>query len=119
MPFKRILTELVSTVPGARGAILADWEGEAVEHFSYDDDFEMKLVGAHKGIILNRIRKAYEDLNAGELQEIIITAEQQRFLVGAIGPEYSVVMTLGREAVVGQALYRFRKAVTLLKKEIL
>lgn len=119
MPFKRILTELVNTIPGARGAILADWEGEAVEQFSYDDAFEMKLVGAHKGIILNRVREACTDLDVGELQEMMITAEEQRFLVGAIGPEYTLVMTLGRTAVLGQALHRFRNAVTLLKKEIL
>ncbi len=56
MPFKRILTELVTAVPGASGAILADWEGEAVEQFSFYDDFEMKLIGAHKGYF-NRVAK--------------------------------------------------------------
>lgn len=119
MPFKRILTELVTAVPGASGAILADWEGEAVEQFSFYDDFEMKLVGAHKGIILNRVREAYADLNVGELQEIVISARDQKFLVGAIGPEYALVMTLAPKAVVGQALFRFRNALELLKKEIL
>jgi len=79
VPFKRILTELVTAVPGASGAILADWEGEAVEQFSFYDDFEMKLIGAHKGIILNRVREAYADLNVGELQEIVISAQDQRF----------------------------------------
>lgn len=119
MPFKRILTELVAAVPGASGAILADWEGEAVEQFSLYDDFEMKLVGAHKGIILNHIRGAYSHLGVGEVQETVISAEDQRFLLGPIGPDYVLVMTLGRDTVVGQALYRFRKAVMLLKKEIL
>jgi hypothetical protein len=35
-----------------------------------------------------------------------------------VGPEYSLVMTLAREALIGQALYRFRQAVKLLEKEI-
>ena len=31
MPFKRILQTLVEATPGATGAVLADWEGEAVD----------------------------------------------------------------------------------------
>ena len=53
MPFKVILKELVESTYGAIGAILADWEGEAVEQYCLTDTFQLKVTAAHKGIIVN------------------------------------------------------------------
>ncbi len=118
MPFKTILKDLVGAVPSASGAILADWEGEAVEQHSLYDDFELKVLGAHKGIILNQLKELHATLSAGELAEVVIFTETQQIIVGAVGPDYSLVMTLTRDSIVGQALYYFRKAGMLLQKEI-
>ena len=118
MPFKAILRKLVEDTPHATGAILADWEGEAVEHYCLYDDYELKLLGAHKGIILNRMREIHGDLTVGELQDVVITTGKQPVIIGVVGPEYSLVMTLGKDALIGLALYRFRQAVKLLEKEI-
>ena len=65
MPFKAILKELVEVTPGASGAILADWEGEAVEQCCHYDDFELKVIGAHKGIILNQMKEIHGRFPAG------------------------------------------------------
>lgn len=118
MPFKSILQNLVERTPGATGAILADWEGEAVEHFSHYDDYELKIIGAHKGIILNRVRELQEGIVAGEPQEVVLTTDRAHIITGAVGKEYSLVMTLAADAVVGRALYHFRQSVRELAKEI-
>lgn len=118
MPFKRILSQLVAAVPGASGAILADWEGEAVEQACLYDDYELKLIGAHKGIILNRMKEAHAELELGDLREAVISTEGDRFIIGPVGPDYVLVMTLGKEAIVGRALHHFRTSVALLTKEI-
>jgi predicted regulator of Ras-like GTPase activity (Roadblock/LC7/MglB family) len=118
VPFKTILRKLVEDVPHASGAVLADWEGEAVEHHCLYDDYELKLLGAHKGIILNRMRDIHGDLPVGELQDVVINTGKQLVIIGVVGPEYSLVMTLAREGLIGLALYRFRQAVKLLEKEI-
>lgn len=118
MPFKTILRELVESVPGASGAILADWEGEAVDCYSLFDDYELKIIGAHKGIILNRIKDVQKRFGGDDPREVVISTEKRHLITGAIGPDYSLVLTLAREAVIGQALYRFRKSVVVLEKEI-
>ena len=118
MPFKTILRELVESTPGATGAILADWEGEAVEQHCLYDDYELKVVAAHKGVVLNQIREVHAAFTGEELCDAVITTVSQHILTGLIGSEYSLVMTLDRGAVVGLALYRFRKALKLLEKEI-
>ena len=118
MPFKRILKELVDLVPGATGAILADWEGEAIEQVCNFDEFEMKVIGAHKGILLSRLREMHEGFSLGEIEDVLITTEKQYSLVAAVGRDYVVVMTASREALPAVALMRLRIAVELLKKEI-
>lgn len=118
MPFKRILQELVENTPGASGAILADWEGEAVEQFCSYDDFELKIIGAHKGIILNLIKDLHAAIAAGNPNEALITTESLHVVIGPIGQDYSLVMTLERDAIAGRALYCFKEAVKVLYKEI-
>ncbi len=118
MPFKTILKKLVEEIPHASGAILADWEGEAVEQHCLYDDFELKLLGAHKGIILNQMKELHAGLAAGEMRDAVITTGQQQVIIGAVGPDYSLVMTLTNEAMIGLALHRFRQAVKLMEKEI-
>lgn len=118
MPFKSILKKLVEETPKASGALLADWEGEAVEHFCRYDDFELKVLGAHKGIILNRMKDIQAELAAGNMEEIVISTDKQLIIIGVAGPDYALVMTLEKEAMVGLALYRMRQALQLLVKEI-
>ena len=118
MPFKAILMQLVEDIPLASGAILADWEGEAVEQHCLYDDYELKLLGAHKGIILNRMKDVHSALAAGEIQDAVITSGKQQVIIGAVGPDYSLVMTLANGAMIGLALHRFWQVVKLLEKEI-
>jgi predicted regulator of Ras-like GTPase activity (Roadblock/LC7/MglB family) len=118
VPFKAILKELVESIPGATGAILADWEGESVEQFCLYDDYELKLIAAHKGIILSRIKEAHAFQPGGEPKDSVISTDNLHILTGVVGPDYSLVMTLDRGAIIGKALYNFRKAITRLEKEI-
>ena len=118
VPFKTILRELVESIPGATGAIIADWEGEAVEQHTLYDDYELKVIAAHKGIVLSRIREVHAAFPGEEVHYALITTASQHILTGFVGPDYSLVLTLDRGAVVGFALYRFRKALKILEKEI-
>ncbi len=118
MPFKRLLTTLVETVPGASGAILADWEGEAVEQHCQGDPFQMKLTGAHWGILLSRLNGLREECATGAVQHGVITTNEQHVIVGAVGDDYTLVMTMCRDALPLVALRSFQETARLLKKEI-
>jgi len=54
MPFQPILKNLVESVPGAVGAILVDWEGEAVQEYSHGTTYDIRFIGAKNGVILTR-----------------------------------------------------------------
>jgi len=118
VPFKTILRELVENTPGASGAILTDWEGEAVEQYGLADEYELKLIGAHKGIILNRMKEIHGKSLPGGLHDAVISTETHHIIVGTIDDDYSLIMTLAKEALVSRAIRQFRRTIGLLKKEI-
>ena len=118
MPFRRLLTELVQAVPGAHGAILADWEGETVEQYSHGDSYEMKVTAAHWGILHNLLKDLGEQYPTGSLKHGGITTSEQHVRVGAIGDDYTLVMTMNREALPFEVLPYFKATAGLLMKEI-
>jgi predicted regulator of Ras-like GTPase activity (Roadblock/LC7/MglB family) len=118
VPFKTILKELLDAVPGSTGAILADWEGEAVEQACHYDVFDLKVIGAHKGILLNLMKEAHQKMDAGELRHTVISTDGQHLLTGPIGPDYFLVMTLDKTAIVGLAIRHFQAAIDRMYKEI-
>ena len=118
MPFHAILKELVDTVPHAVGAILVDWEGEAVQEYCHCDSYDMRFVAAHKGIVLARLRETHAAGQGGEIEDVVVTSERQILLIGAVDPDYSLVLQAERVCPVALARYHFTKALAELKKEI-
>lgn len=118
MSFKNILTDLVQSVPGATGAILADWEGEAVDCVATMDDYDLKIMAAHMGIILNRIKDLHSRISGDPVSETTITMAGQRVVLAAVGDDYSLLLTLGSDAIPGRAMVRFRQVRDILVKEI-
>lgn len=118
MAFKRILGRLVDAVPGACGAILADWEGEAVDQVASMDDFELKVIGAHQGVILTNLREVVRRLEGNDLREIVVTASLKQVVILPVTPDYFLVLALERGAPLGRALFEARRSVVLLRNEI-
>lgn len=119
MPFKAILRNLVQSTPGATGAILADWEGEAVEQHTLSDIYELKVTAAHKGIIISQLKEILVNFQTvGELKHVVIRTEAGYTIVGVVGDDYSLVMTMGSEALISQAVRQFSKTIQVLMKEV-
>lgn len=118
MSFQRDLNELVDRVPGAMGAILADWEGEMVDQVARMDEYELKVIGAYKGVLLSLTRDALKRLRSTSLQEMVITTDQVYTVVTPITDDYFLVLILKRNEVLGRALFAMKRCVDSLKKEI-
>ncbi|MFO7983161.1 MAG: roadblock/LC7 domain-containing protein [Desulfuromonadales bacterium] len=118
MPFKRILSRLLDQVPGTMGAILADWEGEMVDQVARMDEYELKVIGAYQGVLLNLTRDALKRLRSASLQEMVITTDQVHIVVSPITEDYFVALILPKRAVLGRALYEIERCAEELKKEV-
>ena len=118
MPFKALLKPLMEHLPGAQGAIIVDWEGEAVDQIGSMDEYELKVIGAHKGVILQNIRATAGRLNQGSLLELVITTSAVQILVMPVTQDYFLVLALDRTDHLGRARFEARRCVLKLYQEI-
>ncbi len=117
MPFKSRLNKLLDGVPGALGAIIIDWEGEAVDQAARIGEYDIKLLGAHKGIILNLLRQMLARIDGGELEELIIRTDRSKILLAPLNQEYFLVLSLGAESIAAQGTYQLRCCIEALRSE--
>lgn len=118
MSFEIILKDLVNRVPQSIGAILVDWEGEAVMERCHCDPYDIRFIAAHKGIILARLKEMQSAAFIGEVEDVVVTSSKGHLIIGSIDQYYSLVMNIERGCTAALALYHFRRAITELKREI-
>lgn len=118
MSFRRILGQLISTTPGAIGAIFLDYEGETVEMLCerpFDaDEHDLKIIGAYQGIFLTQLRRIAEQIECGKLDRFKIEfARTKVFSCDLQDGYYVVLVTEGStlEALAWQRLVTCRDAL--------
>lgn len=116
--FKEILKKAVDSIPGARGAIFADWEGESVEHCFYGPDDDIKLLGAHQGILLNLLADSTKENGQGRVLCMLVSTEGFRFIVQPVKDGYFLVILLSDSGNGGIALKVARDTADILMQEI-
>jgi len=120
MRLDRILEDLVESVPGARAAVLADWEGEAVVSYTSGEqtDYEIKFVGAHHGILLERAREMIKRLSLGNTREISFVMDRFNVITAPVNSEYYLVLTMAPRSAPAMARMSMRKAMTEIERDI-
>lgn len=120
MPMKEDLRLLVESVPGALGAILIDWEGEAVDHAACMDAYDLKVLGAYKGAILINLRDAIARFGGDTLEELVIGTEETQTIVRPVTSEYFLVFIFRKgESILGRALFESRRCALRLRDDVL
>lgn len=116
--FGEILTDLLDALPAAHGAIFADWEGEEVDHATRIGLHEMRLVGAHWGVVFFLIRKAFHRLDFGGANELILRFSRQQIIVSSVTDAYFVAVVTPPDASLGRALAAIEDIRGRLREEM-
>jgi predicted regulator of Ras-like GTPase activity (Roadblock/LC7/MglB family) len=114
--FTEALRDVVVRVPGARGAVFLDCEGEAVDEFAQMPTTEIRILGAHLGILLALVREHAPFV--GEPLELCIEAERAIMLVLSIDKRYLVVLEAAPDAPLGLMRRELAKAVESLREQM-
>jgi predicted regulator of Ras-like GTPase activity (Roadblock/LC7/MglB family) len=93
--FTTILERLVSSIPGAKGAVMVDAEGEAVDYAGLLDPFDLKVCAAHWQIVLGELREL-RHLNAP--QQITVHARNRGYIIRQLPEGYALVIMTHRHA---------------------
>ena len=93
--FARILSDLLTRLPGAFATALVDLGGETVDYAGVVDPFDVKVAAAHIRILLNDI----EELGAlGVPRRVIIRGARRSFIGRQLPEGYALVVLLRRRA---------------------
>jgi predicted regulator of Ras-like GTPase activity (Roadblock/LC7/MglB family) len=116
--FRPILESMVKAIPGAVGAVFADWEGEPVDQFAHIAPLEIQLVGAHWGVVFSAASACCQKMGGGGAEEMWIEGEGALVLVRRVAEQYYVVLATKREAHLGTARRALERSAALLLEEM-
>ncbi len=116
--FGDILEGMVRRVPGAVGAIFADWEGEAVDQFAHIPPIDIQLVGAHWGVVFNAARQFLETLRGGAIEELWVEGRNALVMVRSVTDKYYVVLAARRTVHLGTARRELERSAQMLLTEM-
>jgi predicted regulator of Ras-like GTPase activity (Roadblock/LC7/MglB family) len=112
MPFKSVLGRIVDSVRGAVGAILVDDEGESVDVFTRGDGYEIRLAGAHHGIVLALLDEAMKRSENGDsLQGLSIKSERLIYTIMPVQEGLFVVLMQDETGIPSQGMKALKDAV--------
>ena len=95
-----------------------DFEGEAVDLYATSDVYEVKLAGAHAGLMWNRLVSAGTESSLGRSRAVAVLSGRNRFYVHALDAEYFVLLATGASGPAGLARARVAQAVEDLRRLI-
>ena len=111
------MQQLLEDIPGALGAIIVDWEGEAVDQVSMIGEYDIKVLGAHNGIILSQLREALLRTDSGALNEVVIRTGRNKTLIFPLTEEYLLILQLGPKSIAALATYKMNQCAAALRRE--
>ena len=114
--FGEILEKMVRRVPGAVGAVFADWEGEPVDQFAHIPALDIQLVGAHWGVVWSQASQRLGAL--GAVEELLIEGDRAIVLVRAVTDHYFVVLATKRDAHLAIARRELERGADILRSEM-
>ncbi|MEK6679934.1 MAG: roadblock/LC7 domain-containing protein [Nitrospirota bacterium] len=118
MSFQAILQPLIKDVEGAIGIIFVDADGEAVDHYSRIPEYDMKLLGAYKSIIIKNIQETSDRLELGGIREIVIFLDEAVLILSPVAEGYFLLLFMQPESNLGKGIMKLKDAIKKVREEL-
>ena len=117
MNFREELERICTRAKGALGALIIAEDGIVVERHLVDPAVDLELASVEFVGAAREMRRATTEVEAGELDEILVTSRARLTLLRFIGPGYYLLLFLAPDALVGRGRYELRRAAHALANE--
>jgi hypothetical protein len=134
-PFTPILRQTLRAVPDAIGVVFADWDGEAIDRISAPrrprppedgeagdgtplEAVDLRLFGAHWGIVLQLVRAALRTFHYGDPQSMILQHDALDVVIHAVTRDYYVLLALRPGGHLARALAALERGAEALRAEM-
>jgi predicted regulator of Ras-like GTPase activity (Roadblock/LC7/MglB family) len=116
-----MLTALVERVPGARGAVFCDHEGESVAQAvraGTVSEYDMKVFGAQIAALWVNLQGSTRECGAGAMVELRVGCAGGSVFCRSLPDGYYVVLLTGPSAGGGRAAFELRATAAEIAKEL-
>ena len=117
MNFRETLERICGRVEGSLGAVIIAEDGIVVERHVADPSLDLELASVELVGAAREIRRATAAVDAGELEELLVSNAGRLALLRLIGPGYYLLLHLAPTALVGRGRYELRRAAHELASE--
>jgi predicted regulator of Ras-like GTPase activity (Roadblock/LC7/MglB family) len=114
-----VLSDLVSDVEGATGAIILAADGEAVQWHTAADAEQLRLRGAYIAVAVQTYRESVARKELGAMRELVLEYDGSSFVAHEIDNDCFVAIELAADANIGEAMFRLGPAATKLRNELM
>ncbi len=118
MVFTERLHRILQSVEGARAVAVIGRDGIAVERLAATQEPNLDLATAQFTDIAKKLQVANQELEAGELHEMIQRTDRYLIVLHSITPEYFLLLILSAGGSLGKARFELRKAAADLYSEL-
>jgi predicted regulator of Ras-like GTPase activity (Roadblock/LC7/MglB family) len=117
--FKEALQTIVDKTDGSLGALIMGADGLSVEKFFTEAGVEANLdvAAAEFTSLVRNANRSGNDLDLGDLRELVVTLGKVTFVMRLFNKDYFVVLALRPDGNLGRGRYELRKAELILAKE--
>ena len=117
--FKETLQSIIAKTDGSLGALIMGADGLSVEKFFNQEGAETNLdvAAAEFTSLIRNASKSGQELDLGELRELVVSLGKVTFLMRLFNKDYFVVLAMKPDGNLGRGRYELRKAEMLLAKE--
>jgi predicted regulator of Ras-like GTPase activity (Roadblock/LC7/MglB family) len=117
MLFFDTIKRLVDEIPHASGCILVDRHGDEIITYAPENDYQMKLLGAHMVLIHQRLAAIEKRMNAGKHHEVFIRTDNVYIITAPIEDGNYLVLRLSPTPLISFSLAKLRKAIVDIVEE--
>ncbi len=119
MPFKKALDDIVDAAGGGVGAILVDDEGESIDYVTRGDSFEIRLAGAHHGIVLGILNDIQKRIDNGEtIEAICVRSDLLTYTIAPLEDGLFVVLVQDKTGIPARGMKALRENIPQINELI-
>jgi len=117
--FQAELEKVLSRIPGSLSATLVDVEGIALASYSADNTLNADVVAAELAAMAKGMKRVFEALATGRLQEFMFTTDRAVIVTRAVGTEFFLYIVLKDEKSLGLSRVETKRLSKDLEKALL
>jgi predicted regulator of Ras-like GTPase activity (Roadblock/LC7/MglB family) len=110
MLFFDTIKRLVDEIPHASGCIMVDRHGDEIITFAPENDFQMKLLGAHMVLIHQKLAAIERRMETGKHREVFIRTDNIYVITTQLPDGNYLVLRLSPTPLISLSMDRLRKA---------